>query len=425
MQLYRDPAYGIKVSYPYGWTANTTGLQEGTAVLFIPPKNATESDRLAGVRILVHPAYGNSLENISRWEASRHNAGQLGAGVTPTIENTTLSGFPAKEVSLTVGNSSNNPVQLLYFIAVQGSKEYALQFFAAPQAFHKYLSQIQYMAKSLQIDTSKIPDVSGHFNNPKLGMSFTLPQGWTGLQYAGRNNNNSSTHIVAFSHVDLFPVSNKTGYASVSIFSNDNSNLAQIRRSPDLCTPTQSSEIIFLANKTKALHYVTGCDFDGYRTFADTYQVISANRTAFMVFTANSNSSFSEYVPVFEKIAKTFSEAGAVNLSDFTKVPALYANYSSKPVTVSGKDYNVQLETTSAISDFQYGPQNNQISFKATEAGMRGFTILNAEKVIGQPYVTMDGREVGYTTIHDRTANLTYIQLNYASGSHDFVIKGR
>jgi hypothetical protein len=422
---YSDPVYGIKkISYPAGWLAGTAGLQEGTIVLFTPPQNASTTDRLAWVALLVHPTYGNSLKDIASWEASRHNTDQAAAAAAQE-QNATLSGLAAKQLSVT-WNSNGHTAQVLYFIAVQGGKEYALQFIAVPGTFQKYLPQVQAMAKSLQIDTSKIPSVSGQFSDPVRGLSFTLPPSWTGLQYVDRNNLNN-THIVAFSHVGLVPGStNRTDYASMSIITDDNRNLPQIHHAQNLCSPPQSSEIVFLANKVKALHYIAGCNFAGDRTLADTYQLVTAQRTVFVVFTASSNSSFTTYTPEFEKIAGNFSASGAADLSDFTTLPAAYANHTSEQVTVGSKPSTVQIETTSAISDFQYNEPAKQISFKAVETGKRGFTVIDAGKIIGQPHsATMDGSPTGYTAILDRTSsNSTYIQLDYGSGLHTFTVTG-
>jgi eukaryotic-like serine/threonine-protein kinase len=139
---YEDPTHEIKIDYPSNWTKNNNLTLENV-VAFRPPLDA------AGIGIYVHklPVAKISLEEYSDMQVNDLK-NQTFTIIKST--NTTLADHPGTSVKY----SNNVGLQALEVWTIKDGKAYIIVYIAGKGKYNHYLSSIQTMIDSFEIQNN-------------------------------------------------------------------------------------------------------------------------------------------------------------------------------------------------------------------------------------------------------------------------------
>ncbi|GEM_PF-1988588 len=421
---YTNSTYGIKVNYPSDWVATEKGLPDGQVVAFFPPASflvqvaSGQSQQINPVGIYFTPTYTYTLNNFTGLLVEQ-NKRLFGPFASVTSNATTLAGSPASRI-LTAVQDNGTGYRGIQVVTIVDSKAYTIQFFAPSEVYSQIAPTVQKMADSLEVDPSKIPTVKNSYANPELGITIKVPPGWMGYQYFIANKTSVTISPPPFL------ADNSTGQSHMDIQYVDNSEIPSLLQQTSQCSFSPTAEIVQLNDKVKALHWITDCNYFGERVKTAIYQVSTKTKVIFLDYSAPPGL-LKEHLPEFDNSAKTLQVQDVLDASDFTTAPIFGEKYIKQTLNAGGPPVDLQISTTSNLSNFEFNQQDKKLSFAVDgRQGTWGDTVLEISKVMRPPYtVTMDNQPfANFTIITDRTVNETSIELDYKHSSHIFSITG-
>jgi hypothetical protein len=264
------------------------------------------------------------------------------------------------------------------------------------------------------------PAISGHYADSKIAVD--LPQGWSGINYFG-------SIVVSPDGV--------AGDAEVRDHWPDVSMVLMVMNRSDIEKAISNSSGASTGCKTVSTSYtqvgsmnalatVKECTTDGTYTKSKVYMAPSAEKVAVMAFTAGSQGGYDRYLPAFEGSAATVKFGyGSVDVSAFV-AKSLGLARSVHPITVAGKQVDVAVDSSSAISNFGFDEGGRQISFTAAgNEKTRGIAIMQVGNALREPYaVTIDGVPSHNFTVIEDQAGAQRVRVEYSHSTHDIAVAG-
>ncbi|MEW6603271.1 MAG: hypothetical protein AB1351_01115 [Thermoproteota archaeon] len=182
-------------------------------------------------------------------------------------------------------------------------------------------------------------------------------------------------------------------------------------------------------NGMEALQGISECTSDsGFYSKTKTYAIADGQGVAvILALTANSSQSFMQYEPVFDESVSTATIPNPVSFKE-AMAEALNLNDTNYQVVVSsGSPVEVNIQSNSVVSNFNFSEATKQISFDVEGTnGTDGFAIITATEVLEPPYmITIDGQPTtDFFIFEDEIRNETAVEINYRHSSHHITIMG-
>ena len=175
LKTYENLTLGIKIQYPSHWEKSD---ESRSTVTFSSPLKGYSDFYRENVNVVVLYSRNMSLDatvnTLINYDKRSYNNFTLlnDSNVKNSIINTTLDGYPARKIVYTYNNLLHRlELKGMDVIAIKGNKAYVFSYSAEPSSYDYYLSMIQKMIGSLQLELSP-------YENPTLGISIQYPHSW-------------------------------------------------------------------------------------------------------------------------------------------------------------------------------------------------------------------------------------------------------
>jgi hypothetical protein len=428
---FEDSVNGISLTYPSNWDVTEMG---GGQLMFSSPSN----DALILITFEDSIMEEVSLEGFTKTHIERMDKDVTFFRIQSESEGV-LAGKPAHKIVYTgaqqlFGSELTELKGMQIWTVIEG-RSYLFTYAALSDSYSRHLSTAEQMVSSLKIAPTNIPKkISGEYLDEGLGMKLDLPESWSGIS----TKNLDASILIAFPEGML----NQSGgadtqdMAMIMVFSgnfNDiiSGDFSAGQTQTDFDCPSPTSMKIVKINKLKSFHLTLSCQSRemGMTMKLDAYAFAVGPDIVFVMYAASSESTFQAHFDVFQQTIQSLEVESPTDLSEFVHLAQMLAGKQIKQtVTVEGKQYDVNMASSSKISDFTLDESNKKISFKVEgKEGTAGNTAIEISPILQGPYViSMDGDviDAGYMVLEDDTTNSTTIELEYSHSVHDITISG-
>jgi hypothetical protein len=279
--------------------------------------------------------------------------------------------------------------------------------------------------------------VSGTYANADEGVEIVFPEGGEGTEITSNN-----TLIVSVVKGGLQSITSGQVGPSMALVVTAKSHSKDMptaeSAAPDSeteCHAVSTSNV--QAAGVTAIQSVAECTAEG-RTFKAKTTLVQTQESWIMVSLMAEASEYESSVGQYDSSVGTLQVDGAVDAqqvadgaSGTVKDTAADAGVSLKAtveaVLIGGKSVNVELNSSSTISEFKVDEASKTISFKAEgESGTQGKTEIRIGKVLEGPYaVTIDGKATtDFVVSKDSASGEAVMTLTYTHSSHNIAIVG-
>lgn len=179
-----------------------------------------------------------------------------------------------------------------------------------------------------------------------------------------------------------------------------------------------------------AIQSVIECTMDGTAIKTKTVMVETEARWVMASFTGPSEE-YDQNVGEFDSSMSTLEVDGAINAEG---VPGgsidvdvgLELTAMTRTVLVAGENVNVNLRTSSTISEFTLDEGNKRLSFQVDgEDGTEGTTEISIGRVLEGPYtVTIDGQATTDFEVTSAASAEAMLTVSYTHSAHDVAVTG-
>lgn len=281
------------------------------------------------------------------------------------------------------------------------------------------------------------PVSSGEYVNEEFGISVVIPESSFNSYEQVDEPSKSFTLFVTWIGVEnaqtsvTFAVYDKAiaeEEAKKALAGMSAEERAEVERYKDSCTDDALPDAT-INGKTFDV-FITECDIDGYKTQSKSYvteingMVYSASAHSVYEFVGGSSHAFSD----LDEIVKTLKIEGSIDASTNTLVVSPSLSSFVQTVSLSsGESIDLDIQSSSTISDFSVNESSKQISFTVTgDDGTEGTATLAISRVLEGPYtVTIDGDIMSdFETTTEPATGETIMTITYTHSTHDIVITG-
>ncbi|MGI0012692.1 MAG: hypothetical protein ACREBU_04500 [Nitrososphaera sp.] len=266
-------------------------------------------------------------------------------------------------------------------------------------------------------------EVSGTYQNTELGVEITFPEGWEGFSIASEEGTFVSVQPGGMGESEdvvtamMLIISDKSGVEEAPT---DPSDFSQDDQAPDCSAPSFAPRTVSGVTAMEATIECTHSDGQAYKM-----KIVGAEtQTRWIVvgYTALS-SEFDSNVGAFDSAVNSLTLQGAIN----TSMPPAGtgtedgAEPSMMSVMVAGAEVEVEVESSSQISEFELDEASKTLSFKSDGSGTE--TVVMVGTVLEGPYTVMvDGQATQVEEGQD--GGVSTITVPHSSGAHEITITG-
>ena len=266
-------------------------------------------------------------------------------------------------------------------------------------------------------------EVSGTYSNEELGVEITFPEGWSGFAFDSEEGTFVSVSAEAMDGSEAIPtgmiliISDKS---QVTEAPTDPSDFSQSEDAPECSTPTFGPRTVSGVTAMEATIECTNPDGTTYKM----KMVAAETSTNWVVVGYMAPSAeFDSNVGAFDSSVNSLTLQGAVNSSmpPGGTTTEDEAETSMMPVMVAGAEVQVEVESSSQISEFELDEASKTLSFNADGSGTE--TVVMVGAVLEGPYTVMvDGQATQAEEGED--GGVSTITVPHSSGSHEITITG-
>jgi hypothetical protein len=273
--------------------------------------------------------------------------------------------------------------------------------------------------------------ISGAYVNEEAGIEIVFPDGWEGMEISS-----AGVTIVSVYPGGLEGASGEGIPASMMLMVGDKGEAEE----PDPSEPQNVPEDgqvdcgtatvgnVNVAGVT-AVQSVIECTVDG--TTIKTKTVIVDTEARFVVagFTASS-AEYDQNIGEFDSSLATLEVDGAVNAEGMPGGSidvdvGLELTAMTMTVSIAGENIDVDLQSSSTISNFQLDEESKTISFTVDgEDGTEGTTEIAIGSVLEGPYTVMVDGEVTSDFAVAEVDGETVLTVSYMHSTHDVTVTG-
>ncbi|MGQ0795556.1 MAG: hypothetical protein ACT4N5_05150 [Nitrosopumilaceae archaeon] len=266
----------------------------------------------------------------------------------------------------------------------------------------------------------QMEEVSGEYSNDDVGVTITFPDGWSGIAMetpqgtmatASPGGMESQGEV---SQAMTLMMSEKTKVDSPPTDPSQGQSLCD----------TLSTRSVTVSGAAGTETVVSCTDDDGNVTKS---KIISAQTEThwISVMFISPESEYDGAVGKFDDSVKTLNISNAIGIESPPETPMptepIKLEARTIPVSVSGENVDVMVQSSSSVTKFGLDEANKEISFTA-DGDEYGKTRLGLGSVLKGPFVVMvDGQETKEFTTDDLGETL---ELEYSAGTHEFSVIG-
>lgn len=276
--------------------------------------------------------------------------------------------------------------------------------------------------------------VSGKYVNSDWGLEIEFPSGWTGIESSfeegitsvslnkGFSGDSFSMTSISLTMVDLSKAEESSQEETTSPPGEAPTDVPDFK-----CDTETISSADITINGVRATETVihtecTGAGMDMSTKFKSVSIELDENRSIELTYMANPASDYNKNIAEFDKSIQTLKIEGVASTNVGLQLKTIVHS-----VLVADKSIELQIQSSSTISDFKLDEQRKQVLFKASgQDGTQGTTIIPVSKVLKGPYtVTVDGQVVtDFETMENKATGETSIKLTYHHSTRDVTIAG-
>lgn len=412
---YEDQFHGVRIQYPAGWEVTEDG--QPVDVVFRSPAGDSSPDYTENVNIGIDyvPA-GFTLDEYTELNIE-DLSNQLNTQVSESSD-FTLSGKPANKLEINKTLQGVEIRSMLVFL-VENNRAYVITYDALAETYDQYLSVAEQMIASVEISEPKEAENEGYvaFLDKSELVNLEYPADWD------TNENVRSDNIVTFTNlaeptvtvgVDIQDVPGMTleEYTDLSI--------DQLRA--ENIEPAFSETTIGTNTPAGALEYALTTTGGSENRVALVYAL--NDDKAFIFFYIASPDKWNTYFETSQTMLDSFSlvngeDGAAVPLPELLTTHAVSISASAEPIELN-------IRSSSTVSDFVFSEENKMISFSATgEDGTKGVAVVTVGSVLEGPYTVMvDGTAVTDFRTTETAEGEVEIEVTYDHSTREISITG-
>jgi hypothetical protein len=263
--------------------------------------------------------------------------------------------------------------------------------------------------------------VSGTYTNEDAGVEITFPEGWEGAAIStefglivsvaeGGMTNENPTHMMGLMIMDKSEV--ESAPTDPSEFSMEGESTCG--------TPATSS---IQVSGVAATQIIVECTESGQTMKAKMVTLQTDTRWISAMFMAPA-AEFDSSVSAFNTALNTLEVTGATSMGTTTGVN-LGLQLRAQSVMLAGENLQVDVRTSSTISEFRLNEQTKTLTFKADgQTGTEGTTEIAIGTMLNGPYtVTIDGESTTDFEVEGTGANAV-MTITYTHSVHDIAVTG-
>lgn len=412
---YEDQFHGVRIQYPSGWEVTEDG--QPVDVVFRSPAGDSSPEYTENVNIGIDyvPA-GLTLDEYTELNIEDLSS-QLNTQVSEPSD-FTLSGKPAKKLEINKILQGVEIRSMLVYL-VENNRAYVVTYDALEETYDQYLSVAEQMIASVEISEPKEAENEGYvaFLDKSELVNLEYPADWD------TNENVRPDNIVTFTNlaeptvavgVDIQDVPGMTleEYTDFSIDQLRGENIE----------PAFSETTIGTNTPAGALEYTLTTTGGSENRVALVYTV--KDDKAIIFFYIAPPEEWDTYIETSLTMLNSFSlvngeDEAALPLPELLTTHAVSISASAEPIELN-------IRSSSIVSDFVFSEANKMISFRATgEDGTKGVTVVTVGPVLEGPYTVMvDGTAVTDFKTTETAEGDTEIEVTYDHSTREISITG-
>ncbi|HEV8404330.1 MAG TPA: hypothetical protein VGQ13_00320 [Nitrososphaera sp.] len=260
--------------------------------------------------------------------------------------------------------------------------------------------------------------VSGTYTNSQAGVEITFPEGWEGAAI--------STDAGLIISVAPGGMSGGTATKGMFLMIMDKSKMDSPPTDPTSFTSDTSSQCGTPLTSTTQVSGVAAsqitveCTQDGTPSKARMIIVQTGSRWIAAMYAAPV-AEFDSDVSAFDTSVSTLKVTGATDMGASADIGLLKV----QSITLGGKSLQVDVKSSSTISDFKLDESSKTLTFKADgQTGTQGKTEIAIGKMLNGPYtVKIDGKATTDFQVAGAGAD-AMMTVSYTHSSHDVAVTG-
>jgi len=420
---YDDTLHGIKMDYPSNWKIDKS--DPNLRVMLISPQESNSDLYLETVAIVAVEVDVDNPADLAKSYLSFTSTNLQGFQL---LENTPdVIGNHSAQKAVFIGGSQGVTAKVLVYFTMVDGIGYVFVFDAEPTKYPSYLPVFEQMIGSIVIDREGIPtEFSGKYIDKKIGLEFQFPQGWKGVKLKQDDMYIAS----AMSDVPTKSYSSEINpnFAMMTVVTGDLDKMLEIPE-PECDTPYPPAKILEL-NGMKAVEFTGKClePTMNAKLKMTGYLIATNNDFIDIGYASGSDETFEKEISKFHESLETLKISNAVDISE----PSNYAKtfglmLDKKSIKFDDQILEIDIATSSTITDFSFNAQNEKISFGVLEQSETGITEIFISKVLEPPYtITIDEKSIDdFTITNDETTGEIIVSFDYEHPVKQVVIEGK
>lgn len=268
--------------------------------------------------------------------------------------------------------------------------------------------------------------ISGTYVNANTGIEIVFPDGWEGMEISTANATIVSVYPGGLGAVtgDGLPTGMSVVVSTKTATPPTTSEPPNVPNDKPVQCGAAAISNVNVAGVT-AVQSVVECTIDGKAMKSKTVMLETGTKWVMASF-MGAPAEYDQNVSNFDSSLATLKVSGAVNSGGMPGGGIVVVlTPMVKTVMIAGASVNVDLKSSSTVSDFSLDESNKRLSFKVDgQTGTQGTTEITIGRVLEGPYtVTVDGTAT--TNFEETTiSGETMLKISYTHSTHDVAVTG-
>lgn len=351
---YINVEVGLQMSFPQGWSGLETKQDNTTSIVIVP----TDGRKLSMVML---------IGDISEVGGQAEGDPLAGCNMI-SVDFVQLNGMSTLQFVVDC-DKPEGFMKIKAYILATNEKAIAVMFVAPSKtAYDSGIAEFEDSVKSLSIkDTvnvfnaftyygSKTPqEISDKYANSEAGISIELPEGWRGFEKV-----EDDATIVT-----LVPPLDEKGASVIAIGLQDISSYKE-----EECKAS-SIEYVKL-NGMSTLQAEAECPIEMMKMKSKGYVFATSDKIFAISYAAPTEQDYNLNLSKFEQTIKTLNIKNTVDVTAYVPLSIDFKS-SKEQVTVDDKPYEIEVASSSDVTDIEFNQEDRQLSFAVQgESGTKG-----------------------------------------------------
>lgn len=270
--------------------------------------------------------------------------------------------------------------------------------------------------------------ISGTYTNEEAGVEIVFPEGWEGVELSAEGS------VIASAYAGGMEAASAGDIATAMIvIVSDKGEADAPPTEPPIMSEDDQVDCNIVSTGNVQVAGVTGveiiqeCTMNGQAVKMKVASVETGARWVVAMYMAPS-AEYDQNVAAYDNSVATLQVEGAIDAEDGGILDGIEIDLQAaiQTVVIAGEDVNVDVRSSSTISEFQLDEENKRLSFKVDgETGTDGATEISIGTVLEGPYtVTIDGQATTDFEVTNTPSGEAMIMISYTHSVHDVTVTG-